>query len=508
MCHTDITKQLIATKKTNILDLFTGEGGCSSWVEFLLTSDMKYSKLIHLVMDSLSCCKADVHSQRFTIGEGEEPNQYAQISARSERSFTGYMMADEIVARILDNPYYGYEKEENNHEINPAMSLPIYTSINSGNLREEKIYASKSKYDISLLCQEVSNRCLNRKLILTDLDDGITKILGKDHLADVAEEYEKDRALRRKAEEQRKEQFTPFNESNIVYLDGFITHTPYSTPYERFCYLLAKAENQRTKQYLMKLVASAHDDELLRDELYKLMTEILSLSENANVSIVRPLLCQLYLELYHTFKPVLEKDESGKLLFEFDDVFYYIIGRYPDEDTKRKYNESVRKTIPTPLYVTSPSENSEQHPPQPSDIENERITKFKKEVNRYGFYQMEKVEALDTEEKMEKLVLLIFDRAQHEQPFGYAAAMLKYLGFEEQFKQHYKGQFKVRYYDRWCEINVMNFSEEKASGNAFKHYRQSVGFNPDDRTKDNYNRLGWKYYNGIVQKDYEDILKG
>lgn len=400
--------------------------------------------------------------------------------------------------------------EENNdqskNQNESAMTLPIYSSMIAGNLRQDALRL-KDRYKITLLCQSICLLCAQKEIDLMTLEDRTKEYIERNDLADLTHDYEEDRALRRNAEKHRKDKYTPFNESSIVSFDKIFEKNRYQHPTERLHHLLAEIENRRTMLCLIYLVASAHDDALLQNELHKVMTFILTLCSTTKDPFIKLSLCQLYLELYYTFNSILTKEHMAEMPYIFEDVVYWFLEKYPDEGTQNRYDELMKRTKPTDVRIEERKEEVKSALPQPVQTENSRIVQFLKEANEYGFSELERVKALGTNEKIEKLVLKILNRSsQHDQPYGYAAAMLAFLGFKEQFKQYYSGQFRMRKYDRWCEINIMNYSKEKANGNAFKHYRQSVCITPNDNTNDNYKRLGWHYYNGIVQQDYNNIL--
>lgn len=213
----------------------------------------------------------------------------------------------------------------------------------------------------------------------------------------------------------------------------------------------------------------------------------------------------LYFNLLGTFWHLLQSNTMG-LFYEFSETYRLFTNEYPPEELERAYHKLIQSTSDAQRSAGQTGQPSQPEPVSETGG-NEWVTRFLAEAKKYHFQDLEKVKALDSEQKVKKLVarILGMDRS-HEQPAAYAAAMLEYLGFENSFSQYYDGPCTRANYDRWCEQNIMRYPPERAKGCAFKHYRLSVHLNAREASGGNYKYKGWYYYGGIVQKEYQEIL--
>lgn len=385
------------------------------------------------------------------------------------------------------------------------MSLSLYDSIIYGNLREEKLNELKTTKDIGLLNQEISKLCSQNNLQLNELEELLVNLIEKEYLALLSDDYEKDRKLRKEAEKQHKACYTAYNEYHIFRVDALFERSRYTTCSDRLYSLLGIVDNLRTMLHLIKLAIAAKNDEILLGEVRNVMLRVLQLAESTEIKRIKESLMMLYFNLLGTFWHLLQSNTMG-LFYEFSETYRLFTNEYPPEELERAYHKLIQST--------SDAQRSAGQTGQPSQPEplsetggNEWVTRFLAEAKKYHFQDLEKVKALDSEQKVKKLVarILGMDRS-HEQPAAYAAAMLEYLGFENSFSQYYDGPFTRAKYDKWCERYIMRYPPERAKGSAFKHYRLSVHLNAREASGGNYNYKGWYYYDGIVQKEYQKIL--
>ena len=385
------------------------------------------------------------------------------------------------------------------------MSLSLYDSIIYGNLREEKLNELKTTKDIGLLNQEIAKLSSQNNLQLHELEELLVNLIEKEYLALLSDDYEKDRKLRKEAEKQHKARYTPYNEYHIFRVEDLFERSRYTTCSDRLYSLLGIVDNLRTMLHLIKLAIAAKNDEILLGEVRNVMLRVLQLAESTEIKRIRESLMMLYFNLLGTFWHLLQSNTMG-LFYEFSETYRLFTDEYPPEELERAYHKLIQST--------SDAQRSAGQTGQPSQPEplsetggNEWVTRFLAEAKKYHFQDLEKVKALDSEQKVKKLVtrILGMDRS-HEQPAAYAAAMLEYLGFENSFSQYYDGQFTRAKYDRWCERYIMRYPPERAKGSAFKHYRLSVHLNAREASGGNYKYKGWYYYDGIVQKEYQEIL--
>ena len=385
------------------------------------------------------------------------------------------------------------------------MSLSLYDSIIYGNLREEKLNELKTTKDIGLLNQEISKLCSQNNLQLNELEELLVNLIEKEYLALLSDDYEKDRKLRKEAEKQHKACYTAYNEYHIFRVDALFERSRYTTCSDRLYSLLGIVDNLRTMLHLIKLAIGAKNDEILLGEVRNVMLRVLQLAESTEIKRIKESLMMLYFNLLGTFWHLLQSNTMG-LFYEFSETYRLFTNEYPPEELERAYHKLIQSTSDAQRSAGQTGQPSQPEPVSETGG-NEWVTRFLAEAKKYHFQDLEKVKALDSEQKVKKLVarILGMDRS-HEQPAAYAAAMLEYLGFENSFSQYYDGPFTRANYDRWCERYIMRYPPERAKGCAFKHYRLSVHLNAREASGGNYKYKGWYYYGGIVQKEYQEIL--
>lgn len=385
------------------------------------------------------------------------------------------------------------------------MSLALYDSIIYGNLREAKLNELKTTKDIGLLNQEISKLCSQNNLQLHELEELLVNLIEKEHLALLSEDYEKDRELRKEAEKQHKACYTAYNEYHIFRVDALFERSRYTTCPDRLYGLLGIVDNLRTMLHLIKLAIVAKNDEILLGEVRNVMLRVLKLAESTEIKRIKESLMMLYFNLLRTFWHLLQHNTKG-LFYEFSETYRTFTNEYPPEELERAYNKLIQST---PDAQRSAGQTAQPAQPEPASATggNEWVTRFLAEARKYHFLDLEKVKALDSEQKVKKLVACILGMdTPHEQPAAHAAAMLAYLGFENSFGQYYDGRFTRAKYDKWCERHIMRYPPQRAKGCAFKHYRLSVHLNAREASGGNYKYKGWYYYGGIVQKEYQKIL--
>lgn len=428
-------------------------------------------------MDSFFCYKAE--SPEFT--PGEEPSQYAQTDARSERNFTGYMMADEIVARLLNNPYDGYEKESNNHEttqlIEPTMTPALFNSMINGNLSPEAL-SNKDIVEIIKLNQKIERYCLKPGIGIMELEYAIIDVYEKNQWANVSDDYEHDHKVYAEALE-RKEKALEYKGNNHRYtcvtwvqLNGLFNDIPCQSPLEKLIHSTVKVVNSRARKYYLHLVPAAQDDQLIRKDVIETLNTIIVLCTKTNDLFILQSLTMLYFSLYHTFKKILEDDDD--IVREFKDFIYLWDHKYPDEEVVRRYNESVNSQTTIHTNYANQQHDVPQdifHPEQQMLKEKSLKERCKEAAKEIGFFELKQVKALTSGKQIDKLWECLLERSEdYGERLCYVAAWLEYLGAEKLFRNSKRNnKHPVEDYIKWCEKYIMGM--EKVTGTCFKRYR-------------------------------------
>lgn len=342
------------------------------------------------------------------------------------------------------------------------------------------------------------------------LENSLIAAVETSGLVQVSAIYKDDRDERQGAEQAREHgmnfgdnDYTIVNEK--LCLDGVFEPMPEVTPTDKFLHLLIKVECQRTMEALLMLVASVHDDGVVRTYIRKLFAFITSLCKDANNLYLKEELTLFYFELFHTFKSVLDKGNLQTYETDFENYVFEWKGEFPSNEVVARYNDKIN-TFTLSIEKVSDSTKSElqKHIQPETAVQKDKFDLFLDAANKYSFKEMPKVKELGTPQKIRKLVeCMLQEKETTSDTFGHIAAWLDYLGFYKWIADNHMTNFKLNQYDDWCTKNIMN----KTSGNAFRHYRLSVGIKETDTGNSSYRYLGWKYKK-IVEEEYKKILEG
>lgn len=395
------------------------------------------------------------------------------------------------------------------------MTLPITVSMLRGELRPHILTELKTNQEISQLWGILHKWEKNGDQSLRGIEKALVDAVENSGMVKVSEIYNDDREMRQGAEMAREKGMLPDNPDftrvdEPLCLDGVFTPIKPLTPTDRFRHLLLELECRRTMMCLRDLVLTMHDDGIIRTEISQLFTTIKQLCEDTDEDFIQQWLTQFYFEIYHTFQSVLEKGEKQNYETDFQNFVFGWSGIFPDDETVERYKVRVAayKPVPAlhPQQETAPSTSGQHATEQPLDekpVTKDKFQKFLEAAEDYHFSQLPKVQDLESPEKTMKLVkCMLHNRGSATDTYAYAAAMLEYLGFRKWYSDNY-GNWTINEYDTWCSKHIMG----KTEGKAFRHYRQSVYVNPNDKEKDAYRLMGWKYKN-TVKQEYGDILKG
>lgn len=389
------------------------------------------------------------------------------------------------------------------------MTLSIIDSMLRGDLRRHILPTLKTEKEISLLWRDLKNATQGNKSLMA-IEQALIAAVETSGFVQVSADYNGDREVRLGAEEARKQglsyrkdDYTSVGER--ISLDGLFNPTQEITPTDKFLHLLVKVECMRTLESLLMLAFSVRDDAVVRTFIRKLFSSITTLCKEANDLYIKESLTQLYFEIYHTFRSVLEKGEIQAYETDFENFVYDWKGEFPDDETVSTYNRKAQEVIHCENKTTTPEKNkmSEQSS-SINDAPKDKFDRFLEEANKYTFSEMPIVKELGTPQKIRRLVeSMLQEKESVSDTFGHTAAMLEFLGFYKWIADKHVSGYRLNQYDSWCTKNIMN----KVDGNAFRHYRLSVKVNSSDKNNASYKYLGWKYYDS-VKEEYNNILKG
>ena len=253
------------------------------------------------------------------------------------------------------------------------------------------------------------------------------------------------------------------------------------------------------------LVQSVHDDAVVRTYIRKLFSAITSLCKDANDFYIKESLTQLYFEVYHTFRKVLEKGDLQTYETDFENFVFGWKEEFPDEEIMARYYEKIKEFVPYVNHGSNLSKPEMSNQPLPSlVVPKDKFDLFLDAANAFTFSEMPKVKELGTSQKIRQLVeCLLQEKETKADTYGHTAAMLDFLGFYKWIAEKHVSGYKLNQYDIWCTRNIMNNS----AGNSFRHYRLSVGVSPTDKENSSYKYLGWKYKDTVIE-EYDKILQG
>ncbi len=390
------------------------------------------------------------------------------------------------------------------------MTLPIIDSMLRGDLRKRILATLKTEKEISLLWRDLIKAYTQSNQSLMALENSLIAAVETSGLVQVSAVYKNDRDQRLGAEQAREQgmnfgdnDYTIVNEK--LCLDGVFEPMPEATPTDKFLHLLVKVECQRTIEALLMLVASAHDDGVVRTYIRKLFAYITSLCKDANDIYLKKELTLFYFELFHTFKSVLDKGNLQTYETDFENFIFEWKGEFPSNEVIARYNDKLN-TFTQSIENVSDSTKSElpKHIQPEKVVQKDKFDLFLDVANKFTFEEMPKVKELGTPQKIRQLVeCMLQEKESAADTFGHIAAWLDYLGFYKWIADNHMIGFKLNQYDDWCTKNIM----KKTSGNAFRHYRLSVGVKETDTENASYRYLGWKYKK-IVEEEYKMILEG
>lgn len=389
------------------------------------------------------------------------------------------------------------------------MTLSIIDSMLRGDLRRQILSTLKTEKEISLLWRNLM-RATQGEQSLMAIEQALIAAVETSRLVKVSSDYNDDREMRQGAEEARThgmnfgaDDYTRVDEK--LSLEGVFNPTTETTPTDKFLHLLVKVECRRTIESLLMLVKSVHDDAVVRTYIRKLFSNITSLCKDANNLFIKESLTQLYFEVYHTFRRLLEDSNLQLYETDFENFIFDWKGKFPDEEVVTRYNEKTQSFVPRANrnhdsdYV---SPKSSEQASNVIDKHKDKFNLFLDAANAYTFSEMPKVKELGTPQKIRQLVeCLLQEKESIADTFGHSAAMLEFLGFYKWIADNHVSGYRLNQYDAWCSKNIMG----KAGGTAFKHYRLSVS--STDTGNESYKYLGWKYKDS-VKEEYQRILQG
>lgn len=392
------------------------------------------------------------------------------------------------------------------------MTLPIVDSMLRGDLRRHILSTLKTEKEISLLWRDLSKFNTQGQQSLMAIEQALIAAVEKSGLVQISAGYKDDRDVRQGAEEARnagmcfgEDEYTRVNSK--VCFEGVFNPIVENTPTDKFLHLLVKIECIRTMESMLMLVKSVHDDAVVRTYLRKLFTTITSICKDSKDLFIKESMTQLYFELYHTFRRVLEKSNQQAYETDFENYVFEWNGEFPDDDVVSRYKEKVCVT----LHVSDTADSSisakhklSENPELVRAMTKDKFDLFLEVANAFTFSDMPKVKELGTPEKICQLVeCMLQEKATIADTFGHTAAMIEFLGFFRWIGEKHVSGYKLNQFDKWCTQNIMN----KSAGDSFRHYRLSVGVNPSDNNNASYKYLGWKY-KSVVEEEYKKILEG
>ena len=388
------------------------------------------------------------------------------------------------------------------------MTLSIIDSMLRGDLRRQILCTLKTEKEISLLWRELTElEKGNQSLMAIEL--ALIAAVETSGLAKVSADYKDDREVRQGAEEARKQGMS-FGEDDYTRVDeklsleGVFSPATETTPTDKFLHLLVKVECRRTEEFLLMLVKSVHDDAVVRTYIRKLFSSITSFCKDTSDLYIRESLTQLYFEVYHTFRRVLEDSSLQTYETDFENFVFDWKGEFPEKEVVTRYNEKVAAFVPS-LNVKTIAKNTEakESPVPEAVIAKDKFTLFLEEADKYTFSEMPKVKELGTPQKVRQLVeSMLLQKDTDADTFGHTAAWLEFLDFYKWIADHHVSGYKKTQFDAWCTEHIMN----KATGTAFRHYRLSVSVDSSDTRNASYKYNGWKFRDS-VKEEYEKLLQ-
>lgn len=388
------------------------------------------------------------------------------------------------------------------------MTLPIIDSMLRGDLRRQILSTLKTEKEISLLWRNLMKITQGNQNLMA-IEQALIATAETSGLVEVSSDYNDDREVRQGAEEVRKhgmnfgaDDYTRVDEK--LSLEGVFEPAIETTPTDKFLHLLVKVECRRTLESLLMLVKSVHDDAVVRTYIRKLFSRITSFCKDTSDLYIRESLTQLYFEVYHTFRRVLEDSSQQTYETDFENFVFDWKGEFPEKDVVTRYNEKVAAFVPR-LNVKTIAKNTEakESPVPEAVIAKDKFTLFLEEADKYTFSEMPKVKELGTPQKVRQLVeIMLLQKDTDADTFGHTAAWLDFLDFYKWIADRHVSGYKKTQFDAWCTKHIMN----KATGTAFRHYRLSVSVDSSDTRNASYKYHGWKFRDS-VKEEYEKLLQ-
>ena len=379
-----------------------------------------------------------------------------------------------------------------------------------GDLRRQILSTLKTEKEISLLWRDLTKGTQGEQSLMA-IEEALVSAVETSGLVKVSPDYKDDREVRQGAEEARKQGMN-FGEDDYtrvdekLSLDGVFNPAAENTPTDKFLHLLVRVECRRTVESLMMLVKSVHDDGVVRTYIRKLLSAITSLCKDTNDTFIRESLTQLYFEVYHTFRNVLEKGDIQSYETDFENFIFDWKGEFPNVEIVERYKERTQ-SFGSRIYLNHGSDTKRSQPSeQPRNVivmPKDKFDTFLEAANAFTFSELPKVKELGTPQKIRQLVeCLLQEKETVADTYGHTAAMLEFLGFFKWIADNHVSGYRLNQYDTWCSKNIMG----KSVGTAFKHYRLSVTVSSADTGNESYKYLGWKYKDS-VKEEYQRILQ-
>lgn len=369
------------------------------------------------------------------------------------------------------------------------MTLSIINSMLRGDLRRQILVTLKTEKEISLLWRDLMKATRDVDNLMA-IEQALINAVEKKGLVKVSDDYQFDRDVRQGAEEARKLDMN-FGENDYtrvdkkISLEGIFNPPKEAAPTDKFLHLLVKVECLHTIESLLMLVKSVHDDNVVRTYIRKLFSNITSLCKDTNDLYIRESLTQLYFEVYHTFKLVLEKSTIQSYETDFENFVFSWKGEFPEEEVEKRYNEKIKASLEI--------ENKTTTLPQLAD--RPKLTtaaeKFTKIVGPYYFEELHLIKVLNQKQQAELIELMVLDAC-------YAAAMLKYLGYFERLRSVYQKN----------NNEIINHCSKSlgCSASSFKKYFYSLKTSNSYTTYERHNARAF-LDNNKIESDYNRIKK-
>lgn len=375
------------------------------------------------------------------------------------------------------------------------MTLSIIDSMLRGDLRRQILSTLKTEKEISLLWRDLMKATQGKQSLMA-IEQALVAAVETSGLVQVSADYKDDRELRQGAEEARKyrmnfseDDYTRANEK--LSLDRVFVPVLETTPTDKFLHLLVKVECQRTIESLLMLVESVHDDGVVRTYIRKLFSAITSLCKDANDPYIKESLTQLYFEVYHTFKNVLEKGDLQSYETDFENFVFGWKGEFPEEDVVARYNEMIYRSSKVETETSDIQQLTEGQkdtivPTGAEAEEDEIIVKydhFVEVVKTYKFFDCPTVVCLNKEQRG-RLVRSIVNRRDN---YGaYAVAMLCELNYDRWMMENFakanpysrQGLTKTAIQKHW--LDALSLTNLRAIAGNYNVIRNPNG--KEDRT--------------------------